>query len=281
MSPQARARLRDDRMPEFSVGRYTPGFGQEPHSHDYDGMTLVLRGRLEETVAARVESASALSVVFKPAGVIHGLSVGEEGATTLQIRLAAGTLAAALPAVVLSDRVSMHPAGWQWTHAGPAAAEMLRSISVSNAPWRGQYPSAMASRRATVAGLLRVFSEGCRGRLEDPGSRDMIVPTWLEQVRDSLTTPAHGVRLAAAARAARVHPVYLARVFRRHYGCSVGEVAKRARLRLAARLLGEPDIPLADVAGEAGFADQAHLCREFRFQTGVTPLQYRRAALDA
>ena len=280
MKPKARAHPRDDRTPEFFVRRYAPGFSQEPHSHDYDGMTLVLRGRLDETVASRMETASALSVVFKPAGVIHGLSVGEEGLITLQIRLAAGTLAAALPAVVSSGRVSMLPAGWQWSHAGPAAGEMLRAVSVSSPSWRGQGRSAIASRRAAVAGLLRLFSEACRGPLADPRRRAEIVPAWLMQVRDSLTTPSRGVRLAAAARAARVHPVYLARMFRRHYGCSVGDVAKRSRLRLAARLLGEPDLPLTDVAGEAGFADQAHLCREFRLGTGVTPLQYRRVAVD-
>lgn len=281
MRHQLTAARGPDRSPEFSLRRYEPGHRQEPHSHDYDGITLVLRGQLEETVAARVETASALSVVFKPAGVVHGLAVGEEGVSTLQIRVAPGTLAGALPSVVSSDRASILPAGWQWTHAGPAAAAMLHPTATSSAPWRGRSSSAAASGRAIVTGLLRVFSEECHGRATTPGHREEVVPVWLEQVRQSIAAPSPGLRLSAAARAARVHPVYLARMFRRHYGCSVGEMAKRGRLRLAARLLGEPDLALADVAGEAGFSDQAHLCREFRVGTGVTPLQYRRVAIDA
>jgi len=266
---------------EFTRRRYEPGFRQAPHSHDYDGITLVVRGRLEEFVGAHVVSASALSVVFKPCGVGHALAVGEDGASTLRITLGPGTLAAALPGLVRSDRVSVLPAGWKWTHAGPAAAAMLYPTAASGAPWRARSPNAASSARTAVRCLLQVFSEMNRDRAGEPVRSEESAPVWLEQVRESIDAPASGLRLAAAARAARVHPVYLARMFRRHYGCSVGEMAKRGRLRLAARLLGEFDLSLADVAGEAGFSDQAHLCREFRHGTGVTPLQYRSVAAEA
>jgi AraC-like DNA-binding protein len=37
------------------------------------------------------------------------------------------------------------------------------------------------------------------------------------------------------------------------------------------------DIPLADLASAAGFADQSHLNRTFKRQIGMTPAAFRRS----
>ena len=57
-----------------------------------------------------------------------------------------------------------------------------------------------------------------------------------------------------------------------------GEYVRRQRIALACRSLAESDMPLADVAIEAGFADQSHFTRTFKRQLGVTPAAYRRQA---
>ena len=56
---------------------------------------------------------------------------------------------------------------------------------------------------------------------------------------------------------------------------SVGEYRRRRRLDYARRKLADPRLSLAEVAIDAGFADQSHLTRAFRRVTGVTPGQYR------
>ena len=71
------------------------------------------------------------------------------------------------------------------------------------------------------------------------------------------------------------HPTHVARVFRREYGLSVGEYARSLRLEWAASRLALDDAPLAQVALEAGFADQSHFTRAFRRHAGVTPGRYR------
>lgn len=48
-----------------------------------------------------------------------------------------------------------------------------------------------------------------------------------------------------------------------------------ARLRQAARALCHPEMPLADLAMEHGFADQSHMNREFRRWLGMSPAQVR------
>ena len=83
------------------------------------------------------------------------------------------------------------------------------------------------------------------------------------------------MRVAEFARAAGVHPVHLARVFRQYLGCTPGDYLRRPRLERAAVLLRETPRPLSDVALSCGFADQSHLANAFKRHTGVTPGAYR------
>lgn len=100
--------------------------------------------------------------------------------------------------------------------------------------------------------------------------------SWLSEARDRLheRAPA-GLTLSELARAVGVHPVHLARSFRREYGLTVGEYARSLRLEWATAQLGLLDVPLAEVAAGAGFADQSHFTRAFREYAGVTPGRYR------
>ncbi len=66
----------------------------------------------------------------------------------------------------------------------------------------------------------------------------------------------------------------LARQFRLIFGTSPHRYLLMRRLDLARRLMHGAR-PLADVAGEAGFADQAHFTRVFKTAFGLTPARYR------
>ena len=83
------------------------------------------------------------------------------------------------------------------------------------------------------------------------------------------------VSVSALANDVGMHPVALARAFRREVGCSLTAFRRRARIRHAAELLSSTRMALADVALESGFSDQSHLCRVFRSELGVTPSSFR------
>ena len=99
---------------------------------------------------------------------------------------------------------------------------------------------------------------------------------WLRDARELLheRVPAP-TTLSELADAVGVHPVHLARSFRREYGVTVGEYVRALRLDWAAAQLGLPGKSLAEIAFGAGFADQSHFTRAFRAYAGVTPGRYR------
>src|SRR5438034_8794997 len=67
----------------------------------------------------------------------------------------------------------------------------------------------------------------------------------------------------------------LARAFRWHYGCTVGEYIRQRRVEFACHRLTGPDDRLSVIAFDAGFADQSHLTNTFRRLVGMTPGAFR------
>jgi AraC family transcriptional regulator len=107
-------------------------------------------------------------------------------------------------------------------------------------------------------------------------------PRWLLRVRDLLIENCiSNFTMANLAAEAGVHPNYLAGVFRRYFGCTVGDYVRGQRVSLACRHLANTDAPLASVALMTGFADQSHFTRAFKRQVGLTPAAYRKAAARA
>jgi len=107
---------------------------------------------------------------------------------------------------------------------------------------------------------------------------ESVPPDWLEDLRAELD--AHGpgrYSLAETARRYDLHRSHVARTFRQWYGRSPGAQLRAQRAYDAALRLANTDQPLADMAYELGFVDQAHFTRVFRAQFGVPPGQYRNA----
>lgn len=102
-------------------------------------------------------------------------------------------------------------------------------------------------------------------------------PRWLVRAREVLHDRAcDGLAMTGVARDAGVHPVHLARSFRRYFGCTPAEYQRRCRVERAAYLVRATARPLAEIATGCGFVDQSHLTRAFARTFAITPGAYRR-----
>jgi AraC family transcriptional regulator len=123
--------------------------------------------------------------------------------------------------------------------------------------------------------LLELLAAGARrSEMQASGAQ----PAWLGDVIEILHshTGSHWT-LSQLAAAVQVHPVTLARAFRRAHACSVGEYVRRLRIERAAQELGGTTRSIAEIAMNAGFADQSHFSNVFRRQTGMSPSAFRRS----
>lgn len=69
---------------------------------------------------------------------------------------------------------------------------------------------------------------------------------------------------------------WFASVFKQTMGITPLQWQLAKRVELTKKLLGESDLPVASIAAQLGFADQAHLTKVFRRIVGETPAAWRR-----
>jgi AraC family transcriptional regulator len=242
------------------VTDYAPGERMAPHWHPGTQVSMVLRGAVEEGVGAREHQGTAGAVVVKPAGTVHRNVFGPAPVRMLSINLVS---------VEAEDRFAALRA-WRWVEGGPASRALWRLLSTARAEPEGA-AALLADGFWEMVDALEAYGA--------PPASALDAPAWLRRVRDRLDDCAGAAPpVRDLAQAAGVHPVSLARAFRRAYGVPVTEYARRLRVRAAADRVASTALPLARIAYEAGFADQAHLTRELRRETGLTPGALRRAA---
>jgi AraC-like DNA-binding protein len=106
-----------------------------------------------------------------------------------------------------------------------------------------------------------------RALLDGPEPAPEVVQAW-----DKLVSCSGGIEVAALAREVGWSRRHLTQRFQEEVGLSPKVTARVLRFDRARRLLGRPARPaLADVAAVCGYFDQAHLNREFRELSGLTP----------
>lgn len=143
------------------------------------------------------------------------------------------------------------------------------------------------------------------GELLDPADRFVAeqaegLPTWTERVDHVLAALARRLDLTRQARPEVAHawhqvtrshgrlpvrevaasvgwsPRHLGEQFRAEYGIGVKTAARVARFSRSADLVRRGDVPLAEIAVRCGYADQAHLAREWRGLAGTSPSRWLR-----
>ena len=174
---------------------------------------------------------------------------------------------------------SIAPELWRSFAARPQQAQVLRAGSPALLAVRRLIASLRGAREALaidacLVALQQALDPDADDQADDapPPARLLAVRDWLDAHRGEV------VRLTTLARLAGCSPYQVNRLFRQQFGLPPYEYLVQQRLRQAARRLRESAQSLADIAYEAGFADQSHLQRFFRRAYGTTPLAYRQAS---
>ncbi len=227
------------------------------HTHDDAHVILVLSGLYISTARGAADFVRTPALIFNPPGTTHRDRFANGLGTFVGVSLRSATFRKSQDVLRL-----------------PTHAVQLRSREGLTAAFR--IAREIRDSRDTV--VMESMAWELLTAAADPRCRTGGPPSWAlgayEAIMDRATEACLDVGDVAAQ--IGVHPVHLARVFRAAWGCSPGELLRWRRVDRAADLLRRSDLSGAQIATQAGFADQSHMTRAFRATFGMSPGVYRR-----
>jgi AraC-like DNA-binding protein len=172
--------------------------------------------------------------------------------------------------------VQFRPGGLPALLGLPADAVAGRALALDDL-WPG-WAEALRARVATAGALhdpaarLHCLEQALRATCPRPAAADPLLAWALPRLQA-------GAAVGDLQRQAGLSPTTFIRRLRSACGLAPAELRALQRLQAALRA-GHGGLAWAAVAADSGYADQAHLGREFRRLTGHTPGQVRRLATD-
>ena len=254
MSGLFKGRVREIRAcsgARFVAVSHAPGSEIRSHQHDWPHLGFYLAGGLVEQfdgVTARLDGPGA---IYHPKSSGHADEVLASGLETIGLVFDPAWIAGA-KTKSLFDR----PHVWRGGAAALMARELLRC-------WRRPAASESQLRDATENFFQAVAGAEAPQR-----------PSWLDSVLHKLESDRAPTTRSIAA-SLDLHPAWLARRYRGVTGEGLHETLRRKRVEQALVALRTSDMPLAEIALDAGFCDQPHMNRCFRHVLGRSPHAYR------
>jgi len=218
------------------------------------------------TVAGVTRGYSAGTIVYIPAGVMHGFEVGPNvlGTALFLGRDCAVHLPDTAQHLRLRDVV--------------AQQEMTMMLDMVARELENRSP---AGQRAAVhyVGLLSVWlerqAESLGATAPRPDAAHRLVARFTETMEAQFRTGAGVADLAAAL---GVTPTHLTRCCRAACGRSAIELLQDRRLFEARQMLSETKLPVGQISAALGFTSAAYFTHAFQNQTGLSPSQFRKSA---
>ena len=243
----------------FSERYYPPNTESPVHRHRNTYIIITLEGRYLSTFGTRSEEFKRWTVSYHDAGVSHSSRYLDEGAKVLYVELPLEHLKRF--SVPLPSHLAIF--SLQGGVAEMTARHLYREFT---------HPDDLSP--VVMDGLvLQLFAHLCRYRRDLPQN----LPRWLGRADEMIRKRfREQLGLETIAKAVGVHPVHLAREYKRYYNSTIGEQVRRLRIEYTCQQLTHTDQSLASIALAAGFSDQSHFAAGFKQHIGIAPSAFRR-----
>jgi AraC family transcriptional regulator len=260
--------LRWRRVPGLVLAEveYEAGLRVPRHIHANARLVLVLSGSVTEIRGDDTAAFGPSTLLFRRAEEPHAYAIGENGATCLVVDIDPAWLGRVRDQAPVLAGSTAFRGGLVLHLAHRLHGEFRLRDEVSRLAIQSLALGVLAEASRRVARAVARSAKAGEARH---------APMWLRQARALVDL--HFVQplpLASVAERVGVHPVHLARTFRRCYQTTFGGYVRQLRIEFARRELAGPS-SLAAIASAAGFCDQSHFSRSFKQYTGMTPAEYR------
>jgi len=239
---------------------YSSNLKLPQHSHEQAYFCLVLKGAYTESYGRQTRTCKTATLIFHPADESHADHFHAESRWfNIQMN------------DVWMERVRQYPLS---LHEPRDYREgLLPRLAMR---LYGEFRRADELSPLVVEGIaLEIMGEASRGLAD---KAHPVPPRWLVEARAILHEHfCKRLTLCELAHLVHIHPVHLAREFRRFYHCTIGDYVRKRRIEFACEKLAQSDAPLSEIALAGGFFDQSHFTKAFKQYTGKTPQEYRAA----
>lgn len=216
----------------FTETAHKPNQTLPRHFHEQANIAFIINGSFTEIVDRRTFECGPQSLMIKPAGEAHANRYGRAGMHCLLIEAQPQKLE------------SLHPVAKAFTRVNHVRGAMLSMLAMRIHHEMRLMDS--ASRLAIEGLALELFAELSR-RLDFLFEGKQ--PRWLQRASEILHSQfSEPLTLDTIATIVGVHPVHLAREFRKFYGSTPGEYLRALRIEFACRKLSTSHMPLVEIS---------------------------------
>lgn len=229
------------------------------HAHENSYFCFVLQGAYTERYANREVVCQPSTLTFRPSGQTHEDLVHGADARVFVLEVS--------PRWIEKLRTDSLTLNRNFEFNGGSLSRLCARLNC-------EFHKTDSAAKLAIEGLaLELLAEAAR----QPYTKIATMPAWLRQAREMIVERfSETLKLTQIAAEVGVHPVYLATVFRRKFGVTIGEFVRQLRIEHACAELVKEDLSLAAIAVQAGFVDQSHFTKVFKLLMGMTPHKYRR-----
>jgi AraC family transcriptional regulator len=238
---------------------YSPNIVVSNHAHEQANFCMAIEGGCTETYGTKMREYKPFTLGFLPPYRTHSIKTSSNGMRAFSIDVAPQWLERMRECSLDVEDSVYCPGG--------VLIQLLMKLY-------HEFQNMDAASPLAVEGLaLEMLAEVSRNQLLNKETKS---PRWLKQAREIINDDfSTHLSLNTIAEKVGVHPVHLARTFRRHYDCTIGEYIRKIRIEFACRKMTTSETPLIEIALNTGFSDQSHFTRIFKRLKGMTPAEYR------
>jgi len=209
----------------------------QPHHHDYLSISLLLSGSLIEHTTTGTTIAKPGSLLIKPHALIHS-DIFTEKCTILSLN------------IFDWKYYDLDCKNWEIIHQNNTLKHFINLISNKN-------------RQENIHDIKKYLT---------PKYTTYSVPIWLKKIKEIIDFHfLETLQVSRLAKEAKVHPAYLGKVFKIHFGTDIKSYQKQLKIHYAISKITNNKSNLTQIAYDAGFSDQSHFSRELKKLTDFTP----------
>jgi AraC family transcriptional regulator len=232
------------------------------HAHPHSLFCIALSGSCVEAYGNRLREYQPFTLEYLPMDHSHSLKVPRMNLRAFSVEIPPSWLDKIREYSLTADECV-------YTHGGLLGSLLLNLYK--------EFREMDAASPVAIEGIaLEMLAEASRSHKV---VSDRQPPPWLKQALDLLHQHfSDHLTITQIATAVGIHPVHLAREFRKFHRCTIGDYIRKLRIEQACHALARSDCSLSQIALSAGFSDHSHFSRIFKRFMRVTPTEYRDAS---